>query len=65
MIRRVRVRGHRRAASNLRNLARATPAQVDLALQAAALQMENTAKARAPYLTGTLRRSITHEREDR
>lgn len=60
---RASVTGHRRAARNLSNIARATPAQLDVAVKAAAMMVEVDAKQRAPYRTGTLRRSITHERE--
>ena len=57
------VEGHREAAAKFDNIRRATEAQLDVAVRAAALKVEGSAKAKAPVLTGALRRSITSTRE--
>ena len=57
------VEGLDEAIAALEKLSSDVDGAVEAALSAGALEVENEAKNRAPYVTGTLRRSITHKIE--
>lgn len=58
----VRVRGADEARAKLKALGAKGEALVDPAVEAGALVIEAAAKGFAPYRSGTLRRSIGHEK---
>lgn len=58
-----KIEGFPNAHQALRRLGDNLEAGLDTAVEAGALLIENQAKINAPKLSGTLARSITHERE--
>lgn len=60
----VTIKGQAELATRLKRLAnKASKNQIEAALSAGALVIQNQAKVNAPVRTGTLRRSVTHEVE--